>query len=396
MRAHIVLLTALLLAACGSKGKVKEPAPLQPVADPRLSTRIVWDADAGEATRGYHAELRLAVEPDAVFGADVEGDVYALNPDTGERIWETATGARVVAGPGVAFNLVLVGTLDGEVLALRRADGALAWKTRLSSEVLATPVSDGNVVVARTVDGKLFGLSADTGARVWAFDRSVPPLTLRGLSTPLLAGDLVVSGLDNGRIVAVRVADGQPVWEEAIAVPTGRSELERITDIDADLLVGDGLLYAASFGGELAAIGLDDGEVRWRRSIKSYTGFAMVGSVLVVSDENSVLWGLEAQTGAQLWKQEGLLNRYVSKPAETQGYAVVTDREGYLHWLAPQDGRIVARERIAGGGRGNPRNEPRPRGVSPGFATPPVAREGRLYVMTAAGRISAIDVAPRS
>src|SRR5262249_12717740 len=152
---------------------------------------------------GVQSRLVLAVEPDVVVSADVDGDVFALNPKDGHRLWKAKTGARIISGPTVAGALVLLGTLDAEVIALKRSDGTEAWRAGVSSEVLAPPVGDGPVIVVRCGDGKVFGLSAETGARKWNFDRAVPPLTLRGMSSPLVNGNTVYVGLDNGHIAAL-------------------------------------------------------------------------------------------------------------------------------------------------------------------------------------------------
>lgn len=376
MRAFlVVLLPALLLLGCSNKGPVRDPAELARIESPALKPRVVWDASPGDGSDDLHTRLRLAVEPDVVVTADLDGDVFALDPRTGKRLWRAETGARVVAGPTVSGALVFVGTLDAEVIALKRADGSVAWRVRVSSEVMAPPVSDGRIVVVRAGDGKVFGLSTADGARVWSFDRAVPPLTLRGLSAPLLSGGIAYVGLDNGRLAALRIDTGDVLWEEVVAAPSGRSELERIVDVDADPLVTNDGIYAVSFGGELAAVGLADGRVAWRRPVKSYSGVALLGRILAVTDEEGIVHALDAATGAAAWKQDGLKFRRLSAPAVVGEYVVVADYEGYLHWLSPQDGRIVGRVRAV--------REP--------VTAPPVEHDGLIYVLSDAGDVAAVE-----
>lgn len=367
-----------VLAACGSKGPVREPAELSRIESPALKARVAWDRSAGEGSGDLHAQLRLAVEPELLLTADVEGQVHALDPKSGRVLWRASTDARVISGPTLAGALVLLGTLDAEVIALKRADGTPAWRATVSSEVLAPPVSDGNVVVVRCGDGKVFGLSAETGARIWNFDRAQPQLTLRGQSAPLIHGDTVFAGLDNGRAVALRLETGEALWEQIVAAPEGRNDLDRIVDIDADPLVFTDGIYAVSFGGELAAVSLAEGRVAWRRPVKSYSGVALAGAVLAVPDEDGVVWALDAQTGAAAWKQEALKYRRLSAPAVVDGYIVVGDFEGYLHWLSPQDGRIVARLR--------PLRE--------AVHAAPVEHEGLLYVLAVDGDVAAVEARP--
>ncbi|MDB5986718.1 MAG: outer membrane protein assembly factor BamB, partial [Nevskia sp.] len=275
-------------------------------------------------------------------------------------------------------NLVLVGSADGQVIALKRAKGEQAWRAQASSEVLAAPVGSGNTVVVKAGDGREYGLDADSGERLWAFDRNVPNLTLRGLSPPLISGNRVYVGFDSGKLAALNLADGNVAWEQTISVPTGRTDLDRFTDIDADLLVAPDGLFVVTYGGDLVLLDSETGDSRWRRSVKSYTGMALGGDKLFVTDADGLVWALDAETGAAAWKQEGLKYRSLSPPAFYKGYVVVGDYKGYLHWLSPSDGSLVARTRLGSGP----------------IIAPPTATADLLYVMTASGKLAAYDIAP--
>src|SRR5690606_29964714 len=127
------------------------------------------------------------------------------------------------------------GSLDGEVVALDLDSGAERWRGKVSSEVLAQPAIARGVVVVRSYDGRLFGLDATTGERRWLYDRGMPSLTLRGNSTPVIAGGTVYAGYDDGRVVALRLEDGAVAWEQVVAIGEGRTELDRMVDIDGRL-----------------------------------------------------------------------------------------------------------------------------------------------------------------
>ncbi|MDB5971090.1 MAG: bamB [Hydrocarboniphaga sp.] len=377
-----LLIPALLagtLAGCSNKGKVREPAKLVSIDNPAVQPRNAWSASAGSGSDKFFTELAPSLQVDAVYAADIKGRVYAFGVDNGKRLWEVNTKSRVAAGPGVSGDLILVGTLEGEIIALKRSDGSEVWRAQLSSEALGTPAGDGNVVVARSVDGRVFGLSAANGSRLWSFDRTVPELVLRGMSRPIIVGPNVIIGMENGRMAALNLADGEPRWEQAISVPSGRTVLDRLVDIDGDMVLGDECLFVASFGGEVVCLDPASGQVGWRRGVKSYNSLAAGGDKLFVSDESGVIWGLDAKSGAAAWKQEGLLYRHTSPPAFFGGYVVVGDYEGYLHWMDPSNGKIIGRSRV---------------GSSP-ITAQPVTSENLLYVQNADGRLAAITLSKK-
>lgn len=380
LRASLGLLLIAALAAtaaCSSKPKLREPTKLVELAKPEIKVQKVWSRSAGNGSGGFYSGLRLALESDALYAAAINGGVFALDPKTGVTIWQSKTKSRVISGPTVAADLVYVGTLDGDVIALKRADGKEAWRHRLLSEVVGAPVASGDIVVVRTVDGRQFGLSVSDGSRVWNFDRAEPNLTLRGLSKPLILGNRVYIGMDSGKLVALNLADGVPAWEQNLSVPTGRSELERLTDVDADLLAADNGIYAVSYGNDIALIDPVAGESRWRRSIKSYTGMNVGGQHLYVTDNDGLLWSLDADTGAVSWKQESLKYRRLSTPAVFGNYVVAGDYQGYLHWFEQGEGRVVARVNLD----------------KQAVITSPVSDGERLYVLDVAGEVAAYRIA---
>jgi len=378
MRLALALaLSATALLGC-SKIKTREPATLVAIAKTQVQPEGKWTRGIGNGSNGYYSGLRLALDEDALFAASVDGRVYALNPKTGDIIWRNKTTARVISGPTVSGDLVLVGTIDGEVIALKRANGKELWRARAPSEALAPPVGSGNIVVAKSSDGREYGLDAASGERKWAFDRNEPDLSLRGLSAPLIIGNRVYTGLDSGKLAVLNLNDGTPIWEQTISVPTGRSVLDRLSDIDADLLPATDGLYVVTYGGDLALIDYNTGDSHWRRSVKSYSGMALGGDKLFVSDADGVVWALDAASGAAAWKQDQLKYRRLSPPAFFKGYVVVGDYKGYLHWLSPTDGKIVGRTRLSG----------------VPIVTAPVTSGDLLYVMDSSGRLRAYSAKP--
>jgi outer membrane protein assembly factor BamB len=327
----------------------EEPAqvitPLQEF-EPSIAIQELWTDDVGEGTDALFLKLAPVAAEGTVYVADREGTVSAIGIESGDALWERDTDLPISGGPGLGEGLVLVGTSDGEVLALSQADGSLVWTAAVSSEVLAPPRIEDGVAVVRTGDGKVFGIDGTAGTRVWVYDKQVPVLTLRGTSAPVLSEDLAIVGFDSGALVALEVKTGKPAWEVGVAQPHGRSDLERMVDIDAEPVLYDDLLYVATFQGRVAALDLQGGESVWDKALSSYAGLGVDEDNLYVTDDKSHVWSLDRLAGSANWEQEQLAGRALTAPARAGDYVVVGDVEGYLHWLSREDGQLAARVRL--------------------------------------------------
>jgi outer membrane protein assembly factor BamB len=349
-RAIIVLCAALALSACSSiwetdKEKQRKPAELPDLTN-KIQIHTLWEKSIGEVTEDPGTNLRLAFSGTTLFSADADGVVIAHNGLTGREIWERETDLPLSAGPGVGDGLVVLGTRDGELLALNEKDGSERWRVRLTSEVLASPNADRGVVVAYTTDGRLHGLSGVDGRTIWVYDRPTPILTLHGSSSPVVDEGRVICGFANGKLAAINIITGEPLWEVSVSLPTGRSDLERIVDIDGDPVVKAGVVFAATYQGDVAAIAADSGGVFWRKQLSSYAGLDVNWRQVYVSDDEDRVWAIDPRSGSPVWKNNSLANRRITGPAVFGDYLLVGDLEGYVHWLSQEDGQVLARVEV--------------------------------------------------
>jgi len=343
-----LLLILVVLSGCSLFGDDDNSEPPAKLESFEKQVRLVslWSRDTGEGTREQRVNLVPAVYRERVYAADRSGAVLAYELDSGKQVWRSKTGLAISAGAGVGDGLVLVGSSEAELVALDSESGDELWRTSVSSEILSVPqVSDG-VVVVQTVDGNIAGLDASDGKQLWMHDRSAPVLTLRGTSTPLVVQGIVLAGFANGKMAALEIQSGRQVWEVAVAISRGRSELQRIVDLDADAVIRDGVLYASSYQGRLVAISLQDGRMLWNRDMSAYAGIAADNQQVYVSDADSEVWALDRGTGASLWKQGKLRRRDLTGPAVTGEYVSVGDFEGYIHLLTQAEGTIAGRVRV--------------------------------------------------
>lgn len=316
--------------------------------DAEFEADEIWSEDVGEGAKTEYSDLSPWLQNGAIVAVDYQGEVHSLRTDSGDLNWKIELEVPVVTGPGGGEGLIFIGSQQGEVIALDESTGEFKWRQRLSSEVLTPPKAAYGVVVARTADGRLTGLSSSDGAVLWNYQRAVPLLSLRGASPPVLYDDRVIAGYASGKLVALSITDGKVIWERSVAVPRGRTEIARLVDIDSAPVIRYGRVYAVAYHGNVAAIDIDSGQQIWSREMSSKAGLDVDPDIAVyISDEESHIWAVQDGSGNGLWRQTELLRRRATAPAIVGDYVVVGDLEGYVHWMSRQDGRFVARTRVA-------------------------------------------------
>lgn len=374
MRFILLPLLLLTLVGCSSSGPIHEPAALETITGAR-SVKMVWSSStsSNKLNRVYD-RLTPAIADGRLYSANANGMVYAFDLAKGNQQWQQEFDLIISAGVGLNEQSLFVGASKGEVLALNRNNGVLQWRATLSSEVLASPVATASQVIVRCVDGNVYALNAENGQRLWRYQGSVPALSLRGDSAPVIAGDNVLLGLANGRIVSLSLYDGSVSWESNVVVAQGRTDLERMVDVDAAPLVADDTVYAVAYQGHVVALSRLTGTQQWSRDIGSYAGIAIDEHHLYVVDDENQLWALDRNNGASLWKSDKLKYRDLTAPAPVQDAVVVGDFEGYLHWLSLEDGHIIARRQVSGGG----------------IRVAPIVINNMLYVRSKSGDLEAV------
>lgn len=364
MRRILLLFTALSLTACSTLDTVKdsvsgisdyfsggednaEPPAILTEFTAEVQIEKLWTSSTGVGANEQTVKLAPAIHNQKIITADREGLVQARHLVTGDKVWSVETELRLSGGVGLGAETVILGSSNAEVIALNSDTGDKLWSVKVSSEVLAIPTVAKNIVIVRTTDGTVTALNEQTGAKLWSYEHAVPALSIRGTGNPLIVEDKVIAGYDNGKMVALDLRNGKFAWETTISIPKGRSEVERLVDLDVDPIEINDVIYIASYHGGIAAISASDGDGMWRNeNISSHSGLSNDFRHLYLSDSKSNVWQIDQRSGGGLWQQKELHHRRLTAPVTYQNYVVVGDFEGYVHWLSSSDGRQLGRIQV--------------------------------------------------
>ncbi len=351
---------------------------------------VKWDTTVGNGVGDYFSRIQPVVGYGKVFSASREGEAYAFDENTGEKIWhidlsdvDSKRGffdkkhpALISGGAIAGINKVFFGSENGEIYALEADDGKLSWQGKVKGEVIAAPALDSGKLVVNTSSGIMKAFNASNGQDEWQIEQDVPPLSLRGISAPVIAGGGVIVGAADGSLSVYLLEHGRQGWTVDIGEAAGSTELEKVIDVDSTPLIYGDSIYTVSSRGNLSAIELRSGRVLWQRQYSSYRELAISGNSLFLTDIKGHVYALERNNGLELWSQLSLTNRGVTGPVAIGNYVVVGDFEGYLHWLDQTTGEIVARHQVD----------------SSGIHTTPTVADGILYSQSRDGDLEAITI----
>jgi outer membrane protein assembly factor BamB len=276
--------------------------------------------------------------------------------------------------------MVVVGTSKGVIIALDGASGRELWRAKVNSELLSAPAIGENMVVFRSVDGRLHGFDAHNGKELWSVEQQVPRLSLRGTAIPIIAKDVAISGFDNGKVMAVSLNSGDTLWDTTLASPHGRTELDRLDDIDSAVRVVGDNVFAAGYQGRTAMLALDSGQLWWSHDMSSYRGLAVDDANLFVTQSDGTVVALRQRDGAEVWRNEKIRRRGLSAPVVLGGAIAIADYQGYVHWLDKNTGVFVARVRTS----------------KQRVSNPPVGADNIVVVLTDGGTLAAFRATPRA
>ena len=343
VRIAVLCVATLTLSACSwFGGGDDEEIALEPLELVDIETTInikkLWGAKLGDDAEFLRVMLQPAGDGNRIYAASRDGNVIAFDPETGKQAWKVELDTTLSAGPGIGEGNLALGTSDGSIIVLDTKDGSERWRVNLGGETLSPPLISGDSVVVSTVDNRLRALSLLNGSERWIVEQSTPLLTMRGSASPAMAGNSVVCGFDNGRLMAIDLDSGDVVWDTVLAPPSGRSDLERLSDIDGQISVVGQDIYAGGYQGRIASVAAESGQVLWAREISSYVGVSADWNSIYTTNEDGEVVALARRNGQESWRQASLLRREPTVPVAFNTTVAVGDLEGYLHFFSVLDG----------------------------------------------------------
>ena len=334
----------------------------------------LWTSSVVGSQELIGAGFKHALFDNKIYVADKNGLVASIASDSGGIIWKIDLNIPLGGGVGIGGDQIFVGGTDGDVIALDASNGIKNWQRTTSSEILSAPTGNGDITIVQSQDGRIYALDAQNGEVRWQYEVEVPILSLRGTSSPIVKGNTAIVGFSTGKVYAFSAATGDTIWENRIGVPRGRSELERMVDVDGDSVFSDEILYAASHQGRIGAIS-KTGRALWYQDANTVLGPAVGSNHVYIVETNNDIIAMDKNTGIIIWSNKHLRYRNLAPPSVANGYLLIGDYEGYLHILSEDDGDFIGRIKVD----------------SSGISAPLIVDGKIIYVLDNDGAVSAYE-----
>jgi outer membrane protein assembly factor BamB len=273
-----------------------------------------------------------------------------------------ADGGRIFAASGF-----------GAVIALDPASGNRIWEKNLGVPIRVAPTAAQDRLFVLTVEGRLHCLSTIDGAPLWVV-RGLPQSASLGLNaSPIVDDDIVVVPYPSGDVVALRVADGSGLWSESLSRSRTTSEIASMSDA-ARPVIDNGTVYAVGHGGRMVATVAKTGERLWSVTVPGIQPPYVAGDSVFVVDISGQLMALNRHDGRTQWTTKLPGSTTWAGPVLANGILWLASKEGQLAGVEAATGRVTGQMEIGGA-----------------VYIPPVVAQGRMFVLTDDAKLVAFN-----
>jgi eukaryotic-like serine/threonine-protein kinase len=308
--------------------------------------------------------------------------------------WKFHTGGLIISSPAIAGGLVYVGSTDGNLYAVNLNSGMMKWKFESKARIVSTPAVADGVVYFSSYDGLVYAVDAFSGKLKWSFknagERRFAARHIHGalpvaetmpdpfdvyLSSPAVWNGTVYFGSGDGNIYALHAATGAIKWK----FRTGDV-------VHASPAISGGTLFVGSWDSYFYAIDATSGQEKWRfktgedpdihNQVGIQSSAAIVDGTVYFGCRDSHLYALDAVTGKKRWSFSTGSSWVISSPAILNGKVYfATSDSTLLFALDARSGKQIFSLKFK----------------FPFFSSPAIAGN-RLYIGSHDGKLTAIDL----
>lgn len=411
----LLQLRTALLGALALAGGILSCSSVRSGANPELPLWVHRGSGSLQVTfkRNVVAESRRTGEPyergqveidpkrGRIFVGSSDHGLYALRADDGQKLWRFETLGYVQSAPlyDPVEDVVYFGSNDGALYKVRAQNGALLWRFNTHAEVSRRPVLDDGVLYFTNANDTVLAVEPGTGKMIWNHHRTpAAGMEVAGHSGVAVFHGKVYAGFSDGIVAAFDAKSGAESWQPVDLAAEAEQTLGQVPeqlDVDStpipDTLPNGSVVYASNYAAGVFALDSETGTQVWSNpgvfGVTDVTLFDQPAHrrrdgrdepqrrVLLAASGTTGLWGLDPETGAELWRRS-LPATAVSHPVVVSGVLLVAASRLGLFLINPLGGELIDGIHLADGSN-----------------MTPAAYGSRAFVMTNRGNLLALHVA---
>lgn len=359
---------------------------------------VAWKWSKGSGSDTNQALTAAPVAADGrIFIMDAEQTIYAVDADSGKTIWkrELKSGNKqdrraFGGGIAVAGDRLIVASGYGFVSALDVTSGDEIWKRTTEAPMTGSPaIHDGRIFIVSN-NNEFSALRLSDGAIEWSDQAIAESARVLSSPSPAAVDDLVVAPYSSGEVIAYLPSNGRRLWTDSLTRAGRFTPISSINDIASRPVLANGLVFASSQSGVLAAIDGRSGTRVWALPFGTTQAPALTGEYLFAVGVDSQLVCVEAVSGRVVWvqqlqafekekKRKGRIS--YSGPLVASNRLVVLSSDGRLLAYSPQTGELLEEKQLVKTGRFS---------SDAGFFLEPIAYNGRLILLADNGTLFSV------
>lgn len=335
-------------ASASDWSRFRNDAQLTGVTDGALPDDLqpLWSfqADTG-------IESTAAIVGSTVYVASLDGNLFALDLESGARKWTYAAGDAIKSSPTVLDGVVYFGDESGTLHAVDAAGGGRRWTFAAGAGIVSSPNYAAGRLLFGSYDNSLYGLDLKGGALAWRLETEGYVHATPAIWEGEEGGAIAVSAGCDGALRLVRVKDGGAVRQIDLGAYVASSPA----------IAGD-RAFLGTFDNEVLGVDLRKGAIVWTYAPQDsefpfYASAAVVDGMVVIGGRDKRVHALRAATGEVIWTY-ATRGRIDASPvvqgkrifiASTSGELLALGRDGKPVWQFDAGSAIAASPSIAGG-----------------------------------------------
>ena len=315
-----------------------------------VNVEIIWKKKLSGEIENNYTFLNMFKFGENIYVPSNNKKIHIVSAELGNLNESIDVELDIFSGIVADENLIYFGSKQDTVTAVESSSKNVLWQRVMSSEVMSISRVENELIYVTTNDSKVTAIDTNTGKFIWINSQIPAALSIRGSSTPIIEDDKVYIGFEDGRIVSYNSKNGDIIWQ--VQLPSTRIEtvIDRLNDIDGSMVLDNGVLYAISYQGSIAAIDSFNGQLLWTQEASSINGLASNNNSIFYIDNDGIMKSVDKYTGRQEWEQSQFFKRLIGSPVFFNDFIIANDIENYLHIFDIEtglaSGRIKLRNKI--------------------------------------------------